>query len=65
MIQNATKEQIELILDHLKLETRADILITDNGEHKTERLTTAMDCLMLFLSHTPGRSMMIMFIYIK
>lgn len=53
VIQNATKEQIELILDHLKLETRADNLVS---EKNNERLMTSMDCLLLFLTNTPGMS---------
>lgn len=54
LIQNATKDQIELILDHLKLETRADNLVTDDSENNNERLMTSMDCLLLFLTNTAG-----------
>jgi len=58
LIQNATKDQIELTLDHLKLEVRADNLIVDNTAHKNDRLMTSMDCLLLFLVHTPGTFLM-------
>ncbi len=58
LIQNATKEQIELILDHLKLETRIDNLVTDNAENNNARLMTSMDCLLLFLTNTAGTAHM-------